>query len=471
MSPHAPILPLLIPFAAALLQMACDRLAFQRAVGLLAAALLVVLTTWLTLLADDGQLRVYALGDWPAPFGIVLVVDRLAAAMTLLTACSLSPRCSTPAAASTSADSISTPCSSCSFLAARRLPDRRPVQSLRLFRSHAARLLHPAGARRRAGQDARRNHLRGAQSARLGALPDRSGLLYGTLGTLNLADLAYRLTLPGHDQALARLAFALLIVVFALKAGLLPLSFWLPHTYSAAGAPVAALFAIMTKVGIVAILRVQAVALAPAMPDLLDHWLTTLALATIVFAALGARWLRPACGRWRRGWCCSRPAPCCSRRHRQPADRRGSAVLPGALDTRRRRLSSCSPESSPNSAAGRRPLAGRATPQATWLKVAFPGPAGHDRCRAAAFLRFRRQADAADDAARSRRRNSNLVGDAGLGFPGDDRSGSRRLLPDLETPGGSRANASGRRRSPGNASRRRCCWSPPGRCWPFWHAR
>jgi multicomponent K+:H+ antiporter subunit D len=84
-----------------------------------------------------------------------------------------------------------------------------------------------------------------------------------------------------------RLACALLIVVFALKAGLLPLSFWLPHTYTAAGAPVAALFAIMTKVGIVAILRLQAVALAPAMPDLLDHWLTTLALATIVFAALG----------------------------------------------------------------------------------------------------------------------------------------------------------------------------------------
>jgi multicomponent K+:H+ antiporter subunit D len=50
----------------------------------------------------------------------------------------------------------------------------------------------------------------------------------------------------------------------------LPLSFWLPHTYSAAGAPVAALFAIMTKVGIVAILRVQVIALEPAMPDLLD---------------------------------------------------------------------------------------------------------------------------------------------------------------------------------------------------------
>jgi hypothetical protein len=50
------------------------------------STLLFLITAWLTLLADDGQLRVYALGNWPAPFGIVLVVDRLAAAMTLLTA-------------------------------------------------------------------------------------------------------------------------------------------------------------------------------------------------------------------------------------------------------------------------------------------------------------------------------------------------------------------------------------------------
>jgi len=73
------------------------------------------------------------------------------------------------------------------------------------------------------------------------------GLLYGVLGTLNLADVARVVALPGHDRSLARLAFILLIAVFALKAGLLPLSFWLPHTYTAAGAPVAALFAIMTR--------------------------------------------------------------------------------------------------------------------------------------------------------------------------------------------------------------------------------
>lgn len=285
---HAPILPILIPFAAALLQLACDRLAFQRIVGLSAAALLIVATTGLALLADDGRLHVYALGDWPAPFGIVLVVDRLAAAMTVLTAV-LGFACLLYASAGFD----------------QRGRHFQPLFQLQLFGVLGAfltgdlfnlfvffevmllasytLLAHGGGIRRtRAGIAYVVLNLVGSAFF-LVAL----GLLYGTLGTLNLAHLADRLTLPGYDQALTRLAFALLIAVFALKAGLLPLSFWLPHTYGAAGVPVAALFAIMTKVGIVAILRVHAVALAAAMPDLLDHWLTTLALATVVFAALG----------------------------------------------------------------------------------------------------------------------------------------------------------------------------------------
>ncbi len=288
MTPHAPILPILIPFVAALLQMVCGRLAWQRLIGLLAAALLLLVTTWLVLLADDGQLRVYALGDWPAPFGIVLVVDRLAAAMLLLTAVLA---CASLLYASDGFD--------------HRGLHFHPLFQLQLFGLCGAfltgdlfnlfvffevmllasytLLAHGGGlARTRAGISYVVLNLIGS-AIFLIAL----GLLYGTLGTLNLADLAHRLTLPGHDQALARLAFALLVTVFVLKAGLLPLSFWLPHTYSAAGAPVAALFVIMTKVGIVALLRVQATALVPTMPDLLDYWLTTLALATVAFAALG----------------------------------------------------------------------------------------------------------------------------------------------------------------------------------------
>ncbi|SBT08673.1 NADH/Ubiquinone/plastoquinone (Complex I) [Candidatus Accumulibacter aalborgensis] len=288
MNAHAPILPILIPFAAALLQMATDRLAFQRIVGLLTTALLVVVTAWLVLLADDGVLRVYALGDWPAPFGIVLVVDRLAAGMTLLTAV-LGFLALLYASAGFDARGrhfhplfqFQLVGLSGAFLTG-DLFNLFVFFEVMLLASYAL-LAHGGGlARTRAGISYVVLNLVGS-ALFLIAL----GLLYGTLGTLNLADLASRLPLAGHDQALARLAFALLIAVFVLKAGLLPLSFWLPPTYTAAGAPVAALFAIMTKVGIVAILRVQAIALTPAIPDLLDRWLTTLALATVVFAALG----------------------------------------------------------------------------------------------------------------------------------------------------------------------------------------
>ena len=56
--------------------------------------------------------------------------------------------------------------------------------------------------------------------------------------------------------AIVRAAGLLLLVVFCVKAALLPLYFWLPETYGAATAPVAALFAIMTKVGVYAIARI-----------------------------------------------------------------------------------------------------------------------------------------------------------------------------------------------------------------------
>jgi multisubunit Na+/H+ antiporter MnhC subunit len=286
---HAPILPILIPLAAALLQMASGRASPPARGGLLATALLVLVTGWLTLLADDGVLRVYALGDWPAPFGIVLVVDRLAAAMTLLTAV-LGFLVLLYASAGFDEEGIHFhPLFQFQLLGllgaflTGDLFNLFVFFEIMLLASYVL-LAHGGGlTRTRAGISYVVLNLVGS-ALFLIAL----GLIYGTLGTLNLADVARVLTLPGYDRALARLAFALLIAVFALKAGLLPLSFWLPHTYSAAGAPVAALFAIMTKVGIVAILRVQAIALEPVMPDLLDNWLTTLALATVAFAALGA---------------------------------------------------------------------------------------------------------------------------------------------------------------------------------------
>jgi len=79
--------------------------------------------------------------------------------------------------------------------------------------------------------------------------------------------------------------------VFALKAALLPLYFWLPRTYGAACAPVAALFAIMTKVGVYSIVRVYTLVFpgdAAVIGGLTGEVLLPIALATIVFATLGA---------------------------------------------------------------------------------------------------------------------------------------------------------------------------------------
>jgi multicomponent K+:H+ antiporter subunit D len=83
----------------------------------------------------------------------------------------------------------------------------------------------------------------------------------------------------------------MLFVVFGLKAALLPLHFWLPAGYGAAAPPVAALFAIMTKVGAYAILRLSTVvfgAEAGDLADLLLPWLLPAALLTLWFGMIGA---------------------------------------------------------------------------------------------------------------------------------------------------------------------------------------
>jgi multicomponent K+:H+ antiporter subunit D len=83
-----------------------------------------------------------------------------------------------------------------------------------------------------------------------------ASLIYGMTGTLNMADLSVRIaTLAPADRSLLEAGAALLAVAFLVKAGMWPLSFWLPGAYAAASAPAAALFVVLTKVGVYAVLR------------------------------------------------------------------------------------------------------------------------------------------------------------------------------------------------------------------------
>ncbi|MBQ1036641.1 Na+/H+ antiporter subunit D [Micromonospora sp. C81] len=110
------------------------------------------------------------------------------------------------------------------------------------------------------------------------------GLVYAATGTLNLAQLAQRLDdLPDG----VRLALELmLLLAFAIKAAVFPLSAWLPDSYPTAPAPVTAVFAgLLTKVGVYAIIRTETLLFPGGQADTL---LMVVAGLTMVIGILGA---------------------------------------------------------------------------------------------------------------------------------------------------------------------------------------
>jgi len=118
------------------------------------------------------------------------------------------------------------------------------------------------------------------------------GVLYGVVGTLNLADLAVKIpAVRAHDAGLVRAAGGLLLVVFGLKSALVPLHFWLPPSYSQAPATVAALFSLLTKAGAYGVVRVFPLLFgseANGVADVAQPWVLPAALATVCVGALGA---------------------------------------------------------------------------------------------------------------------------------------------------------------------------------------
>lgn len=292
---HIVIAPVLLPLCMGILLLLLQGqpVLLRRALSALSAVALVVLALGLLVAVSAGDILVYAVGNWPAPFGIVLVADRLAAWMLLITAL----------------------LSLFALLYALRGIDSagrhfHVLFQLQLFGLNGAfltgdlfnlfvffeilllasygLLLHGGGRRRtRAGLHFVVINLAGSTLFLFAV-----GTLYGVLGTLNMADLALKVAAtPAENVPLVRAAGLLLFGVFALKAALLPLYLWLPAAYANTSAPVAALFAIMTKVGAYSILRMYTLifgAQAGPAANLIEPWLLPLALATLAVGTLGA---------------------------------------------------------------------------------------------------------------------------------------------------------------------------------------
>jgi len=299
---HWIILPILLPLFCGALLILFSRwgLMLQRTLSVITIVALLALSGWLFYSAANGDYQTYALGNWPAPYGIVLVLDRLSALMLMLTAL-VSVFSVWYALHGTDARGryfhalwqFQLLGLNGAFLTG-DLFNLFVFFEILLIASYGL-LLHGGGAARiRAGLHYVILNLVGSAFFLFAV-----GTLYGITGTLNMADLAVKIAnAPADNTALLHAGALLLLVVFALKAALLPLYFWLPSAYSSTSAPVAALFAIMTKVGVYAILRVFTLTFGPMAGETANiavPWLLPLALATLVagtFGALASRDLR-----------------------------------------------------------------------------------------------------------------------------------------------------------------------------------
>ena len=287
---HLPVVPIVLPLAAgAVILMLEGRRELKALLSVGALLAMLAAAVALLRLADAPSATVYALGAWPAPFGIVLVVDRLAATMVLLA--TLLALASTIYSVARWDRAGSRFHSLVQFLLMGLNGAFLTGDLFNLFVFFELLLaasyglaLHGSGPRR---VRASLHYIVINLAASLLFLVGVS-LIYGVTGTLNMAHLAERIpAVVATDRALVETGAAVLSIAFLVKAGMWPLGFWLPTTYAAAAAPSAALFAILSKVGIYAVLRLWQLFFSGEVGSALIFWggIATLGFGVIVMLA------------------------------------------------------------------------------------------------------------------------------------------------------------------------------------------
>ena len=291
------IAPILLPLLVAALQLLVGEKSrrAETALSIVSCVALVAISAALLMSVSGtgASSAVYRIGDWPARFGIVLVADRLSALMVLLS--SVLALAVLPAALA-------------------RWRHRgghvQPLLQFLLVGLHGAFLtgdlfnlfvffevllaasyglvLHGSGARRvSAGLHYIAVNLTASMLFLLGV-----SLIFGVTGTLNMAALAQLIpTVPVHTRALLHVGAAILGVAFLIKTAMWPLGFWLPRTYAAASPAVAAMFALMTKVGIYVLLRLSLLLFGdgagPASSHFGSSWMLWGGVATVLAGTIG----------------------------------------------------------------------------------------------------------------------------------------------------------------------------------------
>ena len=292
---HWLIAPIILPaMLAPFIVLAARRhIGIQRAFSVAGVVTLIVIAAGLAWGSSDGTIMLYQLGDWAAPFGIVLVGDRLSTMMVLLTAV-LALFVLLYAIGSGWDDRGRHFHALFQFQLMGIMGAFLTGDLFNLFVFFEVLLIASYGLMIHAGGNARLRA--GVQYVLFNLIGSTLflfalGSIYAETGTLNMADLANRVALISPDETVGiRVAAVLLLLVFAIKAAVVPLHFWLPSSYAEAPAPVAALFAIMTKVGAYAIIRVYTMIFPPDLEvtaGLHDVWLLPAALVSVAIGMVG----------------------------------------------------------------------------------------------------------------------------------------------------------------------------------------
>jgi multicomponent Na+:H+ antiporter subunit D len=287
------VLPLLIPLtAAALSLLAWNSRRLQR--GLAVAATAALLAAGLVLLGSLWQgprIQATQMGGWPAPYGITLVADLFSAIMVVLAGLM------GLAVAVYSLASMDAPRESfgyypllhvllmgvCGAFLTGDLFNLYVWFEVMLMASFVLLALGGEPAQLRGAIKYVTLNLL-ASALFLAAV----GILYGVAGTLNLADLAYKLNSGAARPGLVTTLAMLFLIAFGIKAAVFPLFFWLPASYHTPPVAVSAIFAgLLTKVGVYALIRVFTLLFVQDMA--FTHGLiTVLAGVTMVTGVLGA---------------------------------------------------------------------------------------------------------------------------------------------------------------------------------------
>lgn len=295
--PHLIVAPIVLPlFTAALLLLIAESKRRLKALVNVAATLLglviaVALMQWAN--GNDGKtasIGIYLSSNWRAPFGIVLALDRLSALMLVITAVVALASLMFSTARWHRAGvhyhtllQIQLMGINGAFLTA-DLFNLFVFFEVMLAASYGL-LLHGSGRKRvSAGLTYIAVNLFASSLFLIGI-----AVIYGITGTLNYADLAHKIVLvPTTDRGLLHAGAAILAIAFLAKAAMWPLNFWLTPAYSAASASVAALFVVLTKVGIYTLLRLWMLLLSAEAGTTWRFGANLLVLGGLATLALGA---------------------------------------------------------------------------------------------------------------------------------------------------------------------------------------